>query len=204
MPIQLAMLRLVEPMRAQKPSATARLRMEHRAVPLEHAHARLQQRPVAGARQRRQRRNVTRARDEQPHVDAVARGRCQCLHVSRRAHEVGVGQPEVTSRERCNREIQPIGSRRTRRAGDHAHARVVPAPRSPKRGRNVVAQWPAPRRPARPGAKACAISATAGPRISTPVSRHGSIPRRRIPFQRCADAEPETNATLPSTTIVLR
>ena len=43
---------------------------------------------------------------------------------------------------------------------------------------------------------------TAGPRISTPVSRQGGMPRFASPSQRLLTHSPETKATAPSTVIV--
>ena len=62
-----------------------RLGVQHRAVPLEDPHAGLEERPIARAREGSQDRNVRRARNEQPDVHAVPRGRSQRLHVQRRA-----------------------------------------------------------------------------------------------------------------------
>jgi hypothetical protein len=45
-------------------------------------------------------------------------------------------------------------------------------------------------------------SATAGPRISTPVSRHGST--AEVPAQALPTHNPDTNATWPSTASILR
>ena len=117
-------------MRAQNPSATAALRMQHRAVPFEHPHARLQQRPIPCARQRRQRRNVARPRNQQPDVDTVARRRSERLDVRRGADEVRVGQPQMPARERRDREIEPVGSRCARCTRDHAQPRVALRARS--------------------------------------------------------------------------
>ena len=53
-------------------------------------------------------------------------------------------------------------------------------------------------------AKASSTSATAGPRISMPVSRQGSMPRLGLPSQRALTHRPLTNPTWPSTAMVLR
>ena len=53
-------------------------------------------------------------------------------------------------------------------------------------------------------AKAASMSATAGPRISTPVSRHGSMPFSGRPTQSRPTQSPMTKPVCPSTEIILR
>ncbi len=108
-----------------EPVGDRALRMQHRSVPFEDAHACLQQRSVARAGERRQRRNVACSGDKQPNVDPVARRRRQSLHVRGGADKIGVSQPQLPSREGRNGQIEPIGPGCVRSARDHAQARVA-------------------------------------------------------------------------------
>ncbi len=71
-----------------------------------------------------------------------------------------------------------------------------------------ASRWPAgifsPHAVSHTRAKAASMSATAGPRISTPVSRHGSMFFAGRPSQSCPTHSPMTKPSCPSTEIILR
>ena len=129
LPIQLAMLRLVEPTRAQRPSATAVLAWSIGPFHSKIAHARLQQRAVAGAGQRLGDRDVADAGDQQADIDAVAGGFAQGLDIGGGADEIGVGEPQPVLDAGGDQQVQAVdahlrtagprsaGSTRRRRLG---------------------------------------------------------------------------------------
>ena len=86
------------------------LGVQHRAVPLEDADAGLEQRAVARAHDRLQRRHVARAGHEQAHVHAVPRRLAQRLHIGRGGDEIGVGEPELALRRRGDELVDPVGA----------------------------------------------------------------------------------------------
>ena len=171
------------------------LGVQHAAVPLEHPHARFQQRPVAGAGQRPQHRDVAGPGDQQAHVHAIAGGRTQRLHVGGDAHEVGVGQPQPLAAP-ARRSADPVG---TGPPGWAWWPPPAPARRPPGRsawawassssgmGAPVLAQT---------RANASSRSATDGPRISMPVSRQGSMPASGIAQPAGADTQAADEADL--------
>ena len=97
--------------------------VQHRAVPLEDAYAGLQQRAIAGLRQRSEQWNVGSVRHEHPDVHAVSSGRPERLHIGGGARIVGVGQPEALAGDRCDELTQTeqagrVGNRRDDAQGD--------------------------------------------------------------------------------------
>ena len=143
---------------------------------------------VAGARHRRQRRDVARARHQQAHVDAVARGRGERLHIRAGADEIRVGEPQVASRDRRDRQVEPIGARPVGHARDHAQRDVAGLGdlRADRRGSSGSSVSPATSQTC---ANARCSSATAGPSTSMPVSRHGSSRCFGIAEPLLADAQ---------------
>ena len=132
-----------------------------------------------------------------PRRQAPAR-RPTCRRNRHRRATGGAGRA-MRSRDRVDRCRSSLGApattrRRTSPARRRHCGRVRPA--SPAAARR--------RTPATPSANARVSSATAGPRISTPVSRHGSIRRVGIAQPLRADAQAGDEADRPSTTIVLR
>ena len=122
-----------------------RLRMQHGPVPLEHADAALEQRPVPGTGDRPQRGNVGRPWHEQSHVHAVGRRRPQRLHVGRRACVIRVGEPQRFLRHRRDELIHAQQAGRVRACRRRHEARRLP--REPSRRSCVRRQAAVPRRP---------------------------------------------------------
>ena len=146
------------------------LRVQHRPVPLEDAHARVEQWPIPGARDRRQRRDVARTRHEQPHVDTVASGGRERLHVGRGADEVRVAQPELagargtrsrdpgdTCRSRWALRRPRAGARRPRARRPLPHLQTSPGATAPRRRPATLRQTRASarRRPGRGFRRPC-------------------------------------------------
>ena len=116
------------------------------------------------------------------------------------ADEVGVGQPQVLARERRDEQVQ---CDRWRRSSARPRSRA-PArrPRASAATRDrACSGWPP--HACHTWANAASMSATASPRNSTPVSRHGSSRARDRPPSLLTH-RPLTNAASPSTTIDLR
>ena len=101
------------------------LGVQHGAVPLEDAHARLQQRAITGSRERSEQGDVGSARHEEPHVHAVPRGGAERLHVGRRAGIVGVRQPQALASQRRDELIQAKQAGRVRHGRDDAQRGVA-------------------------------------------------------------------------------
>ena len=99
--------------------------VQHGAVPLEHAHARVQQLAVLRARHGAYPFDVGGARDEYPHVHAGGCGVYQCLRVHAGGHEVGIGNPQVVPRQADKVQIQPYGVGVVGRGGQHAGLNVA-------------------------------------------------------------------------------
>ena len=162
-------------------------------------------RAAAGSRRARSARssgNVGRSGHEQPHVDAVGRGRPQRLHVgasSRRNRRRSATAFAAPSPRRADpREAgRPCSACRRRHAARPLRQRDGAALARSSSGSGSPAA-------AHESANASSRSATAGPRISMPVSRHGSTPRAGSPTQRLSDAQPGHEADGPSTAISLR
>ena len=101
-----------------------RLRVQHRAVPFEHPYAAFQKRAVTGPRHARYDREVARAGNEEPHVDAVARRRAQRLHVRRDAEEIRIREPQRARRHCGNELIEPVKTREVRERREHTQRNV--------------------------------------------------------------------------------
>ena len=99
--------------------------MEHGAVPLEDAHAGLEQRPVAGAGHHAEGGDVGGAGHEEPDVDAVPRGDAQRLHVGRGAGVVGVGEPQRAAGQAGHELVDAEESRGVGHGGDDAQGDTV-------------------------------------------------------------------------------
>ena len=180
------------------------LRVQHGAVPLEDADAAVQQRAVPGPGDGLHEREVAAAAgDQQPDVDPVPRRRPQRLHVVGRSRVVGVGEPERAAGERGDQGVEPIEAAGARRWWPRRATRRRPARRSRPAAATSSPGSVSPQA-AQVSANARATSATAGPRISTPVSRQPARPRSGQPSQALPDAEARHEGHAPSTTTHLR
>jgi len=137
--------------------------------------------------------------------------RAQRLHVRRRASVVRVREPEVAARQRRDQLIDAEQARRIRHGRNDAQRNVVTGIRLGARtlGTGGVGDRlaiVAERFPGRsPGiGKGASMSATAGPRTSTPVSRHGSRWREGSPAHIRPTQSPVTKPIVRSTAIILR
>jgi hypothetical protein len=75
--------------------------VHHRAVPLEDAHALIEQRAIERALNLHRPADVAVLREQEPDIDAVARRLLQGEHVRPMADEIGVGDPEALPRHRA-------------------------------------------------------------------------------------------------------
>ena len=100
------------------------LRMQHCSVPLEHAHARFDQRTVARARKWLHEHHVGRVGHQQSHVDAVLGRRAQALDVRGRSGVVRVGQPQPLSCKRGDQLVEAEHASGSRGARDDAQCGI--------------------------------------------------------------------------------
>ena len=181
------------------------LRVQHRAVPFEHAHAGFEQRPVSRPREQPDDGNVRGARHEQPDVDAIARRRAERLHVGRGAGKVRVRQPERVAGQRRDELIEAKQPGRVRHRRHDADGDVSGREGARTRRRSMAAAVAADRPP------------QPRPRRTPPRSRRRRVraarrryraraatPRAGSPTQACPTHSPVTNATVRSTVISFR